>query len=85
MVLSAALKQLFVFYLRTLGSGNFVVILELVLVLEEELERLLSDGPVGHEADDAHAGRDQEVVDLAFVAVVGGHGDLPVAGESNSF
>ena len=59
------------------------MILELVLVLEEELERLLSDGPVGHEADDAHAGRDQEVVDLAFVAVVGRHGDLPVAGESN--
>ncbi len=29
--------------------------------------------PVRHEADDAHAGGDQEVVDLALVAVVRRH------------
>ena len=43
---------------------------KLVSIFEEELERLLRDGAVGHEADDAHAGRDQEVEHLALVRVV---------------
>ena len=30
----------------------------------------MRDGAVGHEADDAHAGRDQEVEHLALVRVV---------------
>ena len=43
---------------------------ELVSIFEEKLERLLRDGAVGHEANDAHAGRDQEVKHLALVRVV---------------
>ncbi len=50
---------------------------ELVPVLQEETERLLRDGPVRHEADDAHAGRRQEVHHLALVGVVSRQSDLP--------
>ena len=50
---------------------------KLVPVFQEEFERLLSDGPVRHEADDTHAGRRQEVHHLALVGVVCRQSDLP--------
>lgn len=40
-------------------------------IVKKELQRLLGDRPVRHEAYDAHPRRDEEVVDLAFVTVVG--------------
>ena len=42
------------------------------------LERLFGDGPVREEADDAHARCEEEVDDLALVAVVGGEGNFSV-------
>ena len=53
------------------------MIAELVLVLTEEADAPPGDGAEGQEADDAHAGRDQEVDRLALVAVVGGQGYFP--------
>ena len=42
------------------------------------LERLFGDGPVCEEADDAHARCEEEVDDLALVAVVRGEGNFSV-------
>ena len=43
-----------------------------------DLEGLLGDGPVRQEADDAHARGEEEVDDLALVAVVRGEGNFSV-------
>ena len=59
------------------GSGCLIMAGELVLVLLKELHRLLGDGAERQEADDAHAGGYQEVLELALIPVIGRQGNLP--------
>ena len=64
-------QHLSCFYLGIFRSGDLVVIVKQMPIVKKELQRLLGDRPVRHEAYDAHPRRDEEVVDLTFVTVVG--------------
>ena len=50
---------------------------ELVFVVQEELEGLLSDSPEHQEADDAHARSHKELAHLVLVGQERLHGLLP--------